>query len=182
MVYTSTYSSLAKHSVVETLLTKYAELVSKAKEVVGKLTSKMSSSTILNQVAALYVEAGVERWGDQYDIVLGGGYLNTRSPYDLAAGEVTYGDLMNILPFDNRLALCSITGANLKSRFINNSSYYIAYSDYGKNLTISDSKTYYVIVDTYSAYYSSNKLTVIELYDEDVYARDLLAEYFKENT
>jgi len=36
-------------------------------------------------------------------------------------------------------------------------------------------------VDTYSAYYASNKLTVIELYDEDVYARDLLAEYFKEN-
>jgi len=181
VVYTSTYSSLSKHSVVATLLEKYAEIVSKAYEVVGKLTSKMSSSTILNRVAALYVEAGVERWGGQYDIVLGGGYLNTRSPYDLAAGEVTYGDLMNILPFDNRLALCSISGADLKSRFINNSSYYIAYSDYGENLTISDSKTYYVIVDTYSAYYASNKLTVIELYDEDVYARDLLAEYFKEN-
>jgi 2',3'-cyclic-nucleotide 2'-phosphodiesterase (5'-nucleotidase family) len=141
----------------------------------------MSSTKILNQVAALYVEAGQERWGDQYDIVLGGGYLNTRAPYDLAAGEVTYGDLMNVLPFDNRLALCSITGANLKSRFINNSSYYIAYSDYGAGLTISDTKTYYVIVDTYSAYYASNKLTVIELYDEDVYARDLLAEYFREN-
>ena len=94
---------------------------------------------------------------------------------------MTYGDLMNILPFDNRLALCSITGANLKSRFINNSSYYIAYSDYGKNLTISDSKIYYVIVDTYSAYYSSNKLTVIELYDEDIYARDLFADYIEEN-
>ena len=182
VVYTNTYSSLSKHSVVATLLEKYAQLVSKAKEVVGKLTTKMTSATILNRVAALYVEAGVERWGDKYDIVLGGGYLNTRSPYDLAAGEVTYGDLMNVLPFDNRLALCSITGANLKSRFINNSSYYIAYSDYGSNLTISDSKTYYVIVDTYSAYYASNKLTVIELYDEDVYARDLLAEYFKEYT
>ena len=181
VVYTSTYSALAKHVIVEQLLEKYWDVVSRAYEVLGKLSSKMSSSTILNKVAALYVEAGQERWGDQYDIVLGGGYLNTRSPYDLSAGEVTYGDLLNILPFDNRLALCSISGKDLKSRFINNSSYYIAYSDYGKNLTISDSKTYYVVVDTYSAYYSSNKLTVVALYDDGIYARDLFAEYIEEN-
>ena len=181
VVYTTTYSSLSDHDVVAELLEKYDHLVSKAYEVLGRLSSKMSSSKILNKVAELYVEAGEERWGDRYDIVLGGGYLNTRAPYDLAAGDVTYGDLMNVLPFDNRLALCSISGANLKSRFINNSSYYIAYSDYGAGLTISDSKTYYVIVDTYSAYYASNKLTVIELYDEGVYARDLLAKYIEEN-
>ena len=181
VVYTTAYSSLADHAVVAQLLEKYKDLVSKAYEVLGRLTSKMSSSTILNKVAALYVEAGVERWGDQYDIVLGGGYLNTRSPYDLAAGEVTYGDLMNILPFDNRLALCSVSGTNLQNKFINSSSYYIAYSDYGKNLSISSSKTYYIIVDTYTAYYAPNNLTVIALYDEDVYARDLLAEYIEEN-
>lgn len=181
VVYTDTYSSLESHSIVSQLLEKYWELVSRAYEVLGTLSSKMSSSAILNKVAALYVEAGIERWGDQYDIVLGGGYLNTRAPYDLAAGDVTYGDLMNVLPFDNRLALCSVSGSNLQSKFINNSNYTIAYSDYGKNLTVSSSGTYYIIVDSYTAYYAPNNLTVIELYDEDVYARDLLAQYIEEN-
>ena len=90
--------------------------------------------------------------------------------------------LMSILPFDNRLVLCSVSGSNLKSKFINtsNSSYYISYSDYGSQLeTIDNNKIYYIIVDSYTAYYAPNNLTIIDFYDEDVYARDLLADYIE---
>lgn len=175
-----TYSSMADHPIVEQLLDKYDEQVSRADEVLGN-TAYMSSADIGNKVAQLYAQAGEERWGDKYDIVLGGGSLNTRSPYEISAGDVTYGDLMNVLPFDNRLALCSIPGSALLSRFINNSSYYIGYSDYGASIkdSIDSTQTYYVVVDTWSAYYAYNKLTIVEFYDDDVYARDLLADYFR---
>lgn len=180
----NTYSSLPDHPIIAQLLVKYEEQVSIANKVLGINPSKMNSSAILRTVADLYCQAGVEKWGDEYDIVLGGGYLNCRSPYNLSAGEVTYGMLMSLLPFDNRLVLCSISGQNLLNRFINNSSsdYYIAYSEYGSSISgnISPNKTYYVIVDSYSAYYAPNKLTVVDFYDEDVYARDLFAAYLEE--
>ena len=178
---TSTYSSLDDDPLIVQLQEKYYQQISIAYKVLGTLKSKMSSSVILQTVASLYVQAGEERWGDRYDIVLGGGYLNTRAPYDLEAGEVTYGMLMNVLPFDNRLVLCSVSGSNLKSKFINNSSYYISYTDYGQQISgsISSTGTYYIVVDSYTAYYAPNKLTIIEFYDEDVYARDLLAEHIE---
>ncbi len=184
VITTDTYASLPDDPIVAQLLDKYQEQISIANKVLGINPSKMNSSAILRTVADLYCQAGVEKWGDEYDIVLGGGYLNCRSPYNLAAGEVTYGMLMSLLPFDNRLVLCSISGEDLLNRFINNSSsdYYIAYSEYGSSISgnISPTETYYVIVDSYSAYYAPNKLTVVDFYDEDVYARDLLAAYLEE--
>ena len=40
--------------------------------------------------------------------------------------------------------------------------------------------TYYIVADTYSAYYAPNKLTVVEKYGDGIFARDLLAEYIKQ--
>jgi hypothetical protein len=40
-------------------------------------------------------------------------------------------------------------------------------------------KTYYVIVDTYTSTYTSNRLTEVARYIPDVFARDLLAEYIE---
>ena len=181
---TNVYSSLSDDPLVELLLQKYDDQVSLAYEVLGTNPSKMDSTEILQTVADLYRQAGEQRWGSQYNIVLGGGYLSCRSPYDLAAGQVTYGDLLDILPFDNRLVLCRIKGSDLKSRFINttNTSYYISYTGYGNTVknSIQDSSYYYVLVDTYSAYYAPNKLTVVEFYDDHIYARDLLAQYIRE--
>jgi hypothetical protein len=45
--------------------------------------------------------------------------------------------------------------------------------------SIVSSKTYYVIVDTYTSTYTSNRLTEIERYGTGTYARDLLADYIK---
>ena len=132
-------------------------------------------------IADLYLEAGIEKWGSEYNIVLGGGYIGVRSPYNLYAGEVRYKDLYTIFPFDNELCLCTISGYYLKQKFINttNSNYFISLSDYGETLNIQDNATYYIIVDSYSAYYAPNKLTVVQTYGEAVYARDFLAEYIK---
>ena len=83
-----------------------------------------------------------------------------------------------MLPFDNRIVLCSVSGYKLNDKFINstNSDYHNVLSDYGKGLSISGSKTYYIIVDTYTALYSPNGLTIIDYLDNTTFARDLMAD------
>jgi 2',3'-cyclic-nucleotide 2'-phosphodiesterase/3'-nucleotidase len=177
VVSTSTYSSLADHQPTEELESKYADLIRYAYGILGTASKNYSDSQLEDFVAQLYLEAGLERWGDRYNIVLGGGYLATRSPYDLDAGDVTYADLNLLFPFDNQIVLCSISGSNLKKKFINstNRNYHIYLSEYGSSITISNNQTYYVIVDSYTATYSPNGLTIVDTYDETTYARDLLA-------
>lgn len=180
----STYSSLEDHPVVQELLDKYDDQINLADQVLGNNRYYRDDSVIEQLVADLYCQAGLEIWGDEYNIVLGGGFIRTRAPYNLWAGQVTYGDLMSLLPFDNKLVLCKIKGTYLKSRFINNSSedYYLGFSDYGNSIKnkISNNTDYYVVVDSYTAYYSYNRLTIVEEYSEELYARDLLAQYIKD--
>ena len=156
-------------------------MISKADQVLGTNGAYRDGDAICNTVAELYCQLGVKTWGKEYDIVLGGGFLNTRSPYKLTAGPVKYGDLQMILPFDNQIVLCSIQGRNLLSRFINttNDRYYIAFSEYGESIkkNINPTATYYIVVDSYTAQYAPNKLTVVKEYDPTVFARDLLADY-----
>ena len=183
IVKSSTYGNLADHAPTEAIEDKYEDILDFAFSPLGTVSFKQNSNAVADYVAELYLEVGLDRWSD-YDIVLGGGFLKTRSPYDLAAGEVTYADILSLLPFDNRIVLCSVPGHKLKSQFINtsNSSYHIAYSEYGNSVLnrISDNETYYIVVDTYTAYYKYNGLTIVDFYDENVYARDLFAEKVKE--
>ena len=176
-------NTMTPDPIVDTLLAKYNNEIAKADEVLGTLPSGLNSTVLRNLVASLYLEAGMERWGDDYDIVLGGGFLSVRNPYDLDAGEVKYRDLQSIFPFDNEIVLCSVSGKKLLSQFINtdNSNYFVAMSTYGKNITIDPSKTYYIVVDTYTSTYNYNGLTEVARYDSGVYARDLLADYIKKN-
>ena len=179
----SRYANLEDHPIVDELLQKYADQVDAGKLVLGQNSRLRNSTEIKNLVADLYYEAGIERWGDKYDIALGGGFISVRSPYDLAAGEVKYSDLNSLLPFDNQLVLCSIKGRDLKNKFFetNNSNYYIAYGDYGASIrnNIDYNATYYIITDTYCSSYAYNNLTVVEYYDAGVYARDLIADYIR---
>lgn len=180
---TATYKNLADDPIVNTLMEKYADQISQASRVLGYNEKYREGDEILQKCADLYYQAGMERWGDKYEIALGGGFMSVRSPYNLPTGTITYGDLQNILPFDNQLVLCSIKGKNLKSKFFEttNSRYYISYGDYGASIkdNIDNNATYYVVTDTYSSTYSSNGLTEIERYDAGVYARDLLAKYIE---
>lgn len=160
--------------IVEELLDKYWDEIGWMYDNLGYNSSYRNSSFISNLTAKLYYEAGVERWGDKYNIVLAGGSINTRSPYEINAGYVQYGDLQMVLPFDNPLYLCSIKGSNLIS-FMNKSSYH-TYSTITAS-QIDKNATYYIIADSWTALYAPAKCTPIELYDGTTFARDLIAKY-----
>lgn len=178
------YQNLADDPIVDQLMNKYKDVISPANRVLGYNSRYRSSDALLHIVAQLYYEAGMKEWGDKYKIVLGGGFMSARSPYNLYTGEVTYGDLQAILPFDNQLTLCSVSGKYLRSKFLetSNDRYYIYCGEYGNSIRdkIDPNATYYLITDSYSAYYAPNHLTVVAEYDPNVFARDLLADYIEE--
>ncbi len=172
------YSATDSAPLSDALLLKYDALIAPTRRVVGENATYRTSDTLAQITADLYYEFGVRTWGDRYDIALGGGFIKLRSPYVLYAGEVIYADLLMILPFDNQLVLCSISGYNLNRRFLQttNSNYYIGTGDTTPG-DVDPNATYYVVVDSYTAQYAPNGLTVVETYPEDYFARDLLADY-----
>ncbi len=180
----NTYRNSESDPIISGLMEKYAEDIKKADEVLGTISREIYSDEIADLVAKLYYEKGLEVWGKDYPIVLGGGFISTRSPYDLRRGEVTYSDVYSILPFDNQLVLCSIKGEDLMRVFIetDNYRYHVYYEEYGSDAiaNIDPKGTYYVITDTYSSTYTYNRLTEICRLEGEIYARDLLAEYIKD--
>ena len=172
----ATYTALQDDPIVEALLLKYEEEINFAYHSLGRNSEKRSGAFLKSLVAELYYRAGKEIWGDRYPIVLGGGYISVRSPGSLAVGDVNYAMLQSLFPFDNELVLCSISGADLRSRFLEttNENYYIYLGDIG---SIDPDATYYIVTDTYSSTYAPNRLTEIERYGSTLYARDLLAAY-----
>jgi 2',3'-cyclic-nucleotide 2'-phosphodiesterase (5'-nucleotidase family) len=180
---TSRYASLQDDPIVAELLEKYSAEISMAGQVLGDNSRYRSSTVIRKLVAQLYYEKGMEVWGEEYDIALGGGFISVRSPYALEAGQVIYGNLVDILPFNNPIVLCRISGKKLKDKFFEstNSNYYIHYGEYGEALkdNINLATAYYVVTDTYTLQYTANGLTEVARLDETTYARDLVAEYIK---
>lgn len=183
-VSTDDYKHYSDDPVVDKLLEKYEEQVSIGQDVLGH-NSVSKSRNQLRQIAAnLYYDYGMDRWGRDYNIVLGGGFFSVRSPGYLKPGDVTYAQLYMLFPFDNDLVLCSIKGRDLRSKFFetDNDNYFICYGDYGMSImdNIDPDATYYVVVDTYTSTYAYNNLTEIERSDEHVYLRDLLAQYISD--
>ena len=179
----SVYSKNSPDPLIDSLLEKYRDSIAAGDEVLGTNARKRYSTELEQLTAELYLKAGLEKWGSQYKIFLGGGFIKTRSPYDLEAGVVKYSDIQMIFPFDNELTLCSIKGKYLKSKFLNtkNEDYYVSLSDYGEanKSDVNDSATYYIIVDSYTSSYAPNNLTVVQTLDSTTFARDLLSDYIK---
>ena len=182
LISSTTSAHLPDDPIVEILKEKYRDQISAGDAVLGYNDSYRSGDYLRQLVADLYAKVGEEAFSD-YDVVLGGGFLSVRSPYNLVAGEVTYSRLQMIMPFDNTLVLCSVKGSDLKKRFINtsNENYFIGYTAYGRSLggQIDNNATYYIVVDTYTSTYAPNNLTEIARYKEEIYARDLLADYIR---
>ena len=170
-------SSITGDPVVEQIFNKYFPDSNPYTDVLGRNAERRTSNTIVAQLAKLYYDKGREKWGSQYNIVLGGGYLKLRTPYVLDAGDVTYADIFSILPFDNEIVLGKISGSKLKSQFLNNSNYTV-YSTISAS-EISDSQYYYIIVDSYSSTYRFNGITEVARLGTTTYPRDLLADYIK---
>ena len=179
----STYDQMEDDPLIEQLLDKYAEEIAPASRVLGTNSRWRSGKELRQLVADLYYMVGMERWGEEYKIALGGGFISVRDPGSLSVGEVTYGDLQGLFPFDNYLVLCSVSGRDLKKRFFESDhyAYYISYGSYGESIrnNIDPNGTYYILVDSYTSTYAPNGLTEIAYYDAGVYARDLLAEYIE---
>ncbi len=183
LISTGQYQSFNDDPIVNTLLKKYDDILSPANQVLGFNRAYRNYDYLCQAMADAYYNFGEKEWGKKYKIVLGGGFLNVRSPYNLPAGNVTYSNLQSLFPFDNTITLCSIKGRYLKQRFFetSNDDYFISYGDYGKSVknNIDLNATYYVIVDSYTASYSPNKLTVVEEYDQSTFPRDLFADFVK---
>ena len=183
LVPNSEYMHLADDALVQQLLEKYAQQIAPATKVLGINGQYRSGSAVCQLVAQLYCEKGMEKWGAEYDIVLGGGYISCRSPGYMDAGQIRYDQLQALLPFDNQITLCSIKGRDLISKFLetDHKSYFIKTTAYGERIhnSIDPDATYYVITDTYSANYAPNNMTIIATYAQDLYARDLLADYIR---
>ncbi len=169
--------------IVSELMKKYEAEVSKADEVIGTNEVFRGGDWLRALIARLYFERGSLEWGTEHDIVLGGGFISVRAPYNLSSGEVKYSDLQSLFPFDNRIDLCTVKGSDLKRKFLetSNSNYFIYCGEYGNSVkyNIDPNATYYVVVDSYTSSYAPNNLTVVASLADDLFARDLLADYIR---
>lgn len=162
----------------------YRDEVGNPDEVIGTNSTYRNSTYLCDTMAQLYYDKGVAVWGNDYDIALGGGFLQARSPYNLYVGDVTTRKIQTLFPFENTIVLCSIKGSDLKAKFFNttNTRYHIAYGDYGESVKtklnsgqgLSD--TYYVVVDTYTLDYKYNNLTKVASLS-NTYPYHLMIEY-----
>ena len=173
------YDDCASDDIVDELADKYREVIAIGDEHITTLTRKMYSSELAQLCADLYLAKGLELWGEEYNIVLAGGYIKTRTPYNLSAGTVLYKDIYSLFPFDNDLYLCKISGKKLTEQFLSGrSNYYIKKSNSFPS-SIDPSGTYYIVADGYSVFYSYNGLTPVRKNPQNLYARDFIAEYLK---
>lgn len=184
IVKSSTYSKSTKDNIIDKLSIKYREQVGFPDEILGYNSTKRTSDDLCEAMAEAYYDLGLEQWGKEYDIVLGGGYIKARSPYSIAQGSVTARNLQRLFPFENSIMLCSIKGSDLRNRFFSlPKNYHIYYGSYGNTIRenlqndIGLNETYYVVVDSYSADYYANRLTVVESLGDAIYPRDLLMNY-----
>ena len=175
------YTKLDDDPIVEDLLDKYETEIGNVHGALGYNAVERGRDSLRQFAANLYYDAGMKAWGDEYQIALAGGFFSVRSPGYLPAGNVTYSHLQSLFPFDNELVLCKIRGSDLKRKFFetNNDNYFICYGDYGAQLrgNIDHNGTYYIVTDTYTAYYAPNNLEVVKTFGQAVYARDLLADF-----
>lgn len=176
--YYSNYRNLQEDSTTQNIINKYYDNFSFAYEELGVIDGFKDPNTLRTKVSELYLEVGTQRWGSQYNIILGGGYMSCRGN-GLQAGTVKYSDLSNLFPFDNEIVLCSVKGSDLaNTQYITGADkYFVSWTEYGNSVkqNINYNETYYLITDTYSSDYTYNHLTVVDNYDVGVYARDLLA-------
>lgn len=85
---------------------------------------------------------------------------------------MTYAQLFALFPFDNDLVLVKVDGTTLRSLI--NGGRLVMVTDASVAGGIDPAKTYYIVTDTYTAYY--NRMNIVDR-TSDLYARDLLGEF-----
>jgi len=169
------YSSLKEDDDSLAIISKYDDVIGDINKTIGTNSTKRNSTALAKLVASLYLEAGLSKWSD-YQIILGGGYIKARSPYNLSKGDITYADLFALFPFNNDIVLVRATGKKINA-MSNMNNYHIKESDYASSITIEEDERYYIVTDTYSLDYAANGFIYVDTYQSGVYARDLLKDY-----
>ena len=169
--------ALADDPIIDELYSQYFSEYAPDAVVLGYNNVRRGDNEIKKAVAQKYLQKGRELWGDEYNIVMGGARINVRAPYELASGDVTYAQLYTLLPFDNTVVLCQVTGQQLRQKVMGGKNAYAC--DPGFVNTIKDNELYYIVTDTYTSMYEYNMFTEIARMD-NTFARDLLAEFVEE--
>ena len=161
LIYSSSFSNASDDTETEKLLLKYASQIGDVYSVIGTNDTQLDANKLRSICAGLYLQAGLEKWGSEYDIILGGGYMSCRSPYSLAAGDVCYADIQTLFPFDNNIVLCRYPEGSFSTNLlILKRKYFISLSESGKTQESSINPTKRIISLRYVQLgYALNSLT-----------------------
>jgi len=181
----SSLSTLNEDTETLSLIESYSPMFKGVNDSLGKNT-KLRSQNELGQIAAnLYKDYGTKIWGNEYEIFGSLAYVKTRSPYNMAIGDVTYSNLFTLFPFDDNFEIIRVKGRVIQNYFMTStaSSYYdfISYTEYGMSVknNIDPYKDYYCISDNYTSQYDLFQAVTLEIDYSEVYLRDLFADYIK---
>jgi len=156
---------------------KYSEQISVVKdEVVGSLTSLMSKSQILR----LANRAMYERAKDDFDIDVAVHNSGGIRVDNILAGEVTFGQIYKAVPFDNSVVIVkSVPGNQVRTAISGNGTYFRPGLSAS---TLNDNEMYNIVTINYVSESSRNTLKNFEQeVIENVFVRDLIADYFRSN-
>ncbi|MCM1042841.1 MAG: hypothetical protein NC350_01365 [Corallococcus sp.] len=176
------YSVCASDTIINTLVTKYADEIGDPNEIIGHTDKYRSYEMLQQDMVNAYWQKGQEVWGANYKIAVAGGYISVRTPGSLDKGDITVKQIQTLFPFDNEMHLCSVLGSTLVERYFNNTSYVYVYdTEIRENLLngIGLNDTYYIVTDSYNTDYAPNKLTKVDVMGGNIFPRDVLVEYIQ---
>lgn len=175
-----------QHQLVDTTLTTYqdeptiAEIYSRYEgeinliknEVVGELTATMYDNEIARLATKVMLDAANEQFEADIAIHNTGGIRD-----EIRAGEVTYGDIYKALPFDNTVVVIENVLGSVINAVKQGNQYY-----YRSGLDWIDASEYYTLVTiNYISENNSNLSYFPQSTLENIFVRDLLADYFRTN-
>lgn len=155
------------------LIDYYATVVDPIKnEVLGYTDEPLNSSYL----ATLSMKATLEYYqeGDWHPEVVAA-FANTGSARtSLPAGEITYGNVYQVFPFDNANVFCTVSGMQVNQLLAD--SYYASWSD--DTVNIEANKTYTIVAVSYVTEANPDLFKEIDR-DSEMVQRDIFADYLR---
>ncbi len=157
----------------DVLIDYYATVVDPIKnEVLGYTDESLNSSYL----ATLSMKATLEYYqeGDWHPEVVAA-FANTGSARtSLPAGEITYGNVYQVFPFDNANVFCTVSGMQVNQLLAD--SYYASWSD--DTVNIETNKTYTIVAVSYVTEANPDLFKEIDR-DSEMVQRDIFADYLR---
>ena len=157
----------------DVLIDYYATVVDPIKnEVLGYTDEPLNSSYL----ATLSMKATLEYYqeGDWHPEVVAA-FANTGSARtSLPAGEITYGNVYQVFPFDNANVFCTVSGMQVNQLLAD--SYYASWSD--DTVNIEANKTYTIVAVSYVTEANPDLFKEIDR-DSEMVQRDIFADYLR---